>query len=78
MYTTRRFLTAQVMNIGIYDDICELTQLYSSDVLADVLRKAEAGQFSERSWHYWHYRLGLARNEQDMPPYPSRRVFNEK
>jgi hypothetical protein len=51
---------AQVMNIGDYADVQALATLVGDDVLRAVLIRAEAGQFSERSWAYWHYRLGLA------------------
>lgn len=51
---------AQVMNIGDYADVQALAGQIGDEALRDVLRHAEAGQFSERSWTYWHYRLGLA------------------
>jgi hypothetical protein len=43
------------------------------NTLQAVLARAEAGQFNERSWHYWHYRLGLARPGA-VPPLPVRRI----
>ncbi len=36
------------------------------------LAMPETGQFNERSWAYWHYRLGLATLEQ-VPPMPVRK-----
>jgi len=48
---------ARVMNIGIWDDLCELAQIFSGDELRSVLKSAETGQFNDRSWHYWHYLL---------------------
>jgi hypothetical protein len=65
-------LIAQVMNLGDYADVVALAEEVGDDTLREVLRRAEAGQFSERSWTYWHYRLGLARLEQ-VPPLPVRR-----
>ena len=63
---------AQVMNIGDYADVQMLVAQVGEDVLRDVLAHAEAGQFNERSWAYWHYRLGLA--EVDcVPALPVRR-----
>ena len=50
---------AQVMNIGDYSDVQALASQVGDKVLRDVLTHAEAGQFNERSWAYWHYRLGL-------------------
>jgi len=64
---------AQVMNIGDYEDVQALAEHVGDDVLRDVLTHAEVGWFNERSWHYWHYRLGLAELEQ-VPPMPSRQV----
>ncbi len=63
---------AQVMNIGDYADVQEMAHQLGDEVLRDVLAHAQAGQFCERSWAYWHYRLGLADVEQ-IPPMPSRK-----
>lgn len=62
---------AQVMNIGDYDDVQELAAQVGDDCLREVLANAEIGQFNERSWAYWHYRLGLAPPGQ-VPPMPGR------
>jgi hypothetical protein len=45
---------AQVMNIGDFDDIQALAHQVGYDLLRDVIRHAQAGQFDERSWAYWH------------------------
>ena len=63
---------AQVMNIGDYADVQALARQVGDDMLRDVLTHAQAGQFSERSWAYWNYRLGLASVDQ-VPPMPVRR-----
>lgn len=63
---------AQVMNIGDYDDVQALASEVGEEVLREVLLHAEAGQFDERSWTYWHYRLGLA-EVGEVPPLPVRR-----
>lgn len=63
---------AQVMNIGDYADVQVLAAQVGDDVLREVLMRAEAGQFSERSWAYWHYRLGLA-SVDHVPALPLRR-----
>jgi hypothetical protein len=62
---------AQVMNIGDYDDVQALAKQVGDDVLRDVLRHAEAGQFNARSWAYWHYRLGLSGIDH-VPKLPAR------
>ncbi len=63
---------AQVMNLGDYEDVQILAKYVGEAALRDVLRHAEAGQFNERSWAYWHYRLGLA-DVDHVPAMPSRR-----
>lgn len=63
---------AQVMNIGDYADVQILANQVGDDVLRNILTRAEAGQFSSRSWAYWHYRLGLA-GVDHVPPMPTRR-----
>ncbi len=65
-------IIAQVMNIGDYTDVQRLASQMGDAALRDVLSHAEAGQFNERSWAYWHYRLALARVDQ-VPPLPARR-----
>lgn len=68
-----RRVIAQVMNIGDYDDVLALAEQVGDDVLREVLQQAEIGQFNERSWAYWHYRLGLADVDQ-VPAMPTRRL----
>lgn len=65
---------AHVMNIGDYDDVQELAKTIGDDRLRDVLKQAEIGQFTERSWAYWHYRLSLATLD-SLPPLPSQRFL---
>lgn len=69
--TTPARVMAQVMDIGEWEDAQALAARVGDDVLRDVLRHAEAGQFGARSWTFWHYRLGLARIGQ-VPPLPMR------
>jgi len=66
-------IIAQVMDIGDYDDVQEMLHAFGENVLRHLLRHAEAGMFSPRSWAYWHYRLGLAAPGQ-VPPLPHRKV----
>ena len=65
---------AQVMNIGDYSDVQSLASQVGDDVLREVLTHAQAGQFTERSWVYWHYRLGMSGVDQ-VPPLPVRRFM---
>lgn len=64
---------AQVMNIGDYADVQLLVSTVGDEALREVIRDAEPGQFNERSWTYWHYRLGLSDIDQ-VPALPTRRV----
>ena len=59
------------MNLGDYADVEELADRVGDPVLRQALSNAEAGQFNERSWAYWHYRLGLAEMD-DVPTMPAR------
>jgi len=64
---------AQVMNLGDWDDVQILARSVGDDFLRSVIRSAEAGQFNERSWAYWHYRLHLAKLGR-VPPLPERKI----
>jgi hypothetical protein len=63
----------QTMDLGDYEDVLRLEAALGRERLAQALRRAEAGRFSERSWAYWHYRLGLARPGR-VPQLPKRRL----
>lgn len=69
----RQRLVAQVMNLGDYDDVQRVAQRLGDKFLREVLRNAEAGQFDERSWAYWSYRLGIVRPGEAPPPLPARK-----
>jgi hypothetical protein len=66
-------IVVQVMNLGDFTDVTALLNTVGEDQARELLIHAEAGQFSPRSWHYWHYRLGLAK-QGCVPPMPPRRV----
>lgn len=65
-------VVAQVMNIRDYADVCAVAHEIGESGFREVLLHAEPGEFDIRSWHYWHYRLGLAKRE-EVPPLPSRK-----
>jgi hypothetical protein len=68
-------VAAQVMNLGTWEDLTKLIETAGEDYLRDVLKGAEAGQLDVRSWHYWHYRLGLAEyGRRPVPPMPVRKT----
>ena len=60
-------IMAQVMNIGVWDDICKLVELFPQEALLNVLNTAEVGQFNEKSWYFWHNRF-----TDKVPPMPQR------
>ncbi len=64
----------QVMDIGDFADAAAVIDAVGEVRARELLINAEAGQFSPRSWHYWHYRLGLAEVGHVAPP-PKRRVL---
>jgi hypothetical protein len=66
-------IIAQVMNRGDFNDITAIIKEFGEDYLRQIVINAEAGQFNERSWHYWHYRLGLASPNQ-VPALPTRYI----
>lgn len=66
-------VAAQVMNLGDYDDVQLLASCFGDDYLREALAHAEIGWFTERSWVYWHYRLGLSLPGQ-VPHMPRRKV----
>jgi hypothetical protein len=65
-------VVAQVMDIGDYDDVQRMLAVLGTDPSREALRAAEPGWFSERSWGYWCYRLGIARPGEAPPPMPRR------
>jgi len=69
----RRRLIAQVMELGTQADVEALRKALGDEALRLTLRDARAGEFSERSWHYWHLVLGMARPH-GVPPLPKRNL----
>src|SRR6516164_5045640 len=70
-----RRVAAQVTNLGAWEDVVLMVDATGEDFLREVLQSAEAGQFNERSWHYWFYRLGLAEyGVRPVPPMPVRKT----
>ena len=60
-------ILAQVMNIGTWDDMCKLVELFPAKDLLDILNTSYIGQFNERSWRFWHNRFS-----KEIPPMPKR------
>ncbi|MGH8190301.1 MAG: hypothetical protein ACREP2_02520 [Rhodanobacteraceae bacterium] len=67
-------VVAQVMDIGDYEDVQELIGRLGASVFRQAIEQAEPGQFNDRSWAYWHHRLGLAQD--GLVPPAFRRHFS--
>jgi hypothetical protein len=68
-------IIAQAMNLGTFDDIRRLEKTLGPQRLTDVMRQAEPGWFSDRSWELWRGRLSRALGEA-MPEEAPRRSFH--
>src|SRR6516164_2655314 len=66
---------AQVMNIGTYEDIRRLEDALGEDRLLGVMRDAEPGWFSARSWEFWRGRLSVLPGAEALPRTPPKRGF---
>ena len=64
---------ARVMRMGDFWDVEKVARQVGDETLRDIVTHAEAGWFDARSWHYWHYRLGLS-DIGAVPPLPLRMV----
>ena len=53
---------AQIMHLGVYEDIRRLEELLGEDVLAEVMQNSEPGWFDDRSWDFWRGRLSVSNN----------------
>jgi hypothetical protein len=51
---------AQVMDLGTYDDLLLLEATLGQPRLTGIMRDAEPGWFSDRSWEFWRGRLSFA------------------
>ena len=65
-------LVAQVMSMGTFDDARLVEKTLGKAKLRAVLEKAAPGQLDDKSWTFWHYRLGLAKPAR-VPLRPQRR-----
>ncbi len=64
---------AQVMDIGTFEDVRALLERVGPAEFEAALRDARPGEFSERSWHYWHLVLGVTQLD-SIPPLPIRHL----
>lgn len=64
---------AHIMNLATLEDMLLLEASVDPQQLRNALTQAEAGWFSDKSWHFWHYRLRLIPSCELPPPAPTRR-----
>jgi hypothetical protein len=67
-------IVAQVMELGTYEDIRRLEAVLSADQIAELMRRAQPGWISPRSWNFWRGRL-QGRGASMIPAAPPRRSF---
>ncbi len=73
----KRHFLASVMTYATMEDTLWMENNFPRKELIYVLQNPPIGVFSARAWHFWHYRLGLADNEKDIPGLP-RRAWQRK
>lgn len=59
---------AHVLTYGTHQDVGVLRRFISDDDLREALASAPPGVFDDRSWAYWHLKLG----RYPPPPLPTR------
>jgi hypothetical protein len=68
-------ILAQAMDLASFADIRRLETIAGADRLVEVMRQAQPGWLSERSWELWRGRLSLATG-QAIPEEPPRRSLH--
>lgn len=63
---------AQIMTYGTAEDSFWLLKQWGEEPFIKALQNPPVGVFNGRSWHFWHYRLGLAKDVDEVPPLPKR------
>jgi hypothetical protein len=66
---------AQAMELASFADIRRLETIAGPQRLLEIMRTAEPGWLSERSWELWRGRLFRATGE-TLPEEPPRRTFD--
>jgi hypothetical protein len=67
-------VVAQVLNLGTAADCAALEEEMGTQTERTAVEKAEPGWFNERSWTYWHYRLGITPWGDEPPSLPVRHI----
>jgi hypothetical protein len=64
------YLVRRVMEMGTLEMVRHLRERHGETVMREALATAEPGNFSDRSWNYWHVVFGI----RPTPPLPRREV----
>jgi hypothetical protein len=65
-----RYLARRAMELGTPEMVAVVRGKLGEPFLREALVTAEPGNFSERSWNYWHVAFGI----RPTPPLPTRVV----
>ncbi|WP_315831358.1 hypothetical protein [Bradyrhizobium prioriisuperbiae] len=68
-------IVAQAMNLATFDDVLRLERVVGKPQLVALMRRAEPGWFSDRSWEFWRGRLSFSTGAV-IPDDPPRRTFH--
>ena len=68
----QNYFLAQLMTFGTAEDVFWLLKRWGYQPFIETLNNPPLGVFNGRSWHFWHYKLGLAKNPQEIPSLPIR------
>ena len=66
----RLYLIRRIMEMGTPEMVGYARECFGEAVMRGALTTAEPGNFSERSWNYWHVVFGL----RPTPPLPHRNI----
>ena len=62
------------MDIGDWYDVEKVILAFGDERFKEVLQSAEVGQFSPKSWNFWHLKLKLViYGVTSMPEMPTRK-----
>ena len=64
------YLVRRVMEMGTPEMVRHVRERHGEPVMREALATAEPGNFSDRSWNYWHVVFGI----RPTPPLPQREV----
>lgn len=67
-------VAAQILNMGTLSDCLTLEKEMGTSAMREAIEKADPGWFDDRSWTFWHYRLGLTPWGAEPPPRPLRKI----